>query len=228
MSGLRCISWTLQISLEKPVHLSTLKHLVTITEFADLDSTLIIDCFNIFVGCITVGNGKVTVMQELEQLATVSAKCFFHTFRQLSATRMTSSFLADLCRRYNQIFPFDIDFRGLPFYHTMINVHALVNQDRYPRSIGWSDYHPSDQELVPFARHMVDAARAEYQQTQNKRVSRWILRFSLHFLSLDHPSLASVIGDCLMIIAIALDHDPSSVLISDERYICSAYGNPLF
>jgi hypothetical protein len=38
-------------------------------------------------------------------------------------------------------------------------------------------------------------------------------------LSLDPPSPASVIADCLTIVAVVLDHDPSSVLISDERYI---------
>ena len=226
VSGLRCISWTLRTSLDKPVHLSTLEHLVTIAEFTDFDSTLIIDCFNIFVGCISVRHGKVVIVGGMEQLAIVSARCLFQTFRHLSTTRPTSSILADIRRRYNRIFLFHSDFRGLPLCYTMTKIHGLVNQDLIRLHVWWTDYRPSDQELIPFARHMVDAAQAEYQQTQNKRVPCWILRFALHFLSLDPPSLASVIADCLTIIAIALDHDPSGVLISNERYIRSVLWVP--
>jgi hypothetical protein len=47
---LRCILWTLQTSLDKLVHISTLKHLNTITEFTDFDSNLVMGCFNIFIG----------------------------------------------------------------------------------------------------------------------------------------------------------------------------------
>ena len=218
---LRCISWTLQTSLEKPVHLSTLEHLVATTEFIDLDPTLITACFDIFIGCTSFRYGRVVVVQGLEQLVTVSAKCFFKTSLHLSATRPTSTVLADLRRRYRRIFPFDADFRGLPFYHTMTRIHALAHRRWNPRFVKWTDYTPSSQELIQFSRHMVDATQAEYQPTENKRVPRWILRFALHSLSLSPPSPASVIADCLTIIAIALDHDVSSVLVSDERYICS-------
>ena len=224
---LQCILWTLQTSLEKPVHLSALEHLVTITEFTHFDPSLVTDCFNIFVGCLSVSNGKVVIMQGLEQLAMVSARGFFHTLRHLSATRPTSSVLADQLRRYHQVFPFETDFRGLPFYHTMINIHALAGQRHWDsRSIQWIDYKPFTQELIPFAQHMLDIAQAEYQQIQSGRVPRWILRFALHFLSLEPLSPASVIADCLMIIAIALGQNPSSIPISDGRYPCSVLWVP--
>ena len=222
VSGLRCISWTLRTSLDKPVHLLALEHLVTITEFPYFDPALAVDCFNILLGYISISDGnKVVVMRGLEKLATLSAKCFFQTLRHLSATHPGSSVLEELHRRYRQTFPFETDFRGLPFYHTITNIHALVHQYWNPRDQKWTDYLPSDQELIPFARHMVDAAQAEYRQTQNKRVPRWILRFALHFLSLNPPSPVPVIADCLTIIAIALDLDPSGVPVPDERYVCS-------
>ena len=216
---LRCISWTLQTSLEQPVHLSTLKHFVTITELANLDPMLVMDCFNLFIGCVSISNGKLVVTQGMEQLATLSARCFFQTFEHLAVTHPTSSILADLRRRYNRIFPNETDFRGLPFYHTMTKIEVSVNWLYSYDFVWWTDYHPSDQELIPFARHMVDAAQAEYQQEEGGRVPSWILRFALHFLSFHKPSPPSVIADCLTVIAIALNCDVSSVLILDERCV---------
>ena len=218
----RCISWTLQTSLDKPVRLSALEYLVTIMQFTSFDSTLIVDCFNIFIGCIIVSNDRVVIIQGLEQLATAAARWFLQTLRHLSATRLTSSVLVDLLRRYNWVFPSKPDFRGLPFYHTMVNIHTLASERPWnPRCVQWTDYRPSNPELIPFARHMVDAARAEYQQTRNERMPRWILRFSLHFLSQNPPSPTSVIADCLTIIAIALDINLPGVPVSDERYVRS-------
>jgi hypothetical protein len=213
----RCTSWSLRTSLERPVHLSTLKYLLTIAEYTNFDPTVAIDCFNIFVGYVSVSNDKVVIVQGLEELATLSAKCLFRTLRHLSDTHPTSSVLVDLRRRYNRVFGPTPEFRGLPFYHTMTNIHALVDDNWRPRRVRWIDYEPSNQELIPFASHIVEAARAEYQQTQNTRVPCWILRFALRFLSQDPPPPASVIADCLTIIAIALDHDFLNVPISDER-----------
>ena len=34
--------------------------------------TLVADCFNVFIGCVNVSNRKVTIVQGLEQLTTVS------------------------------------------------------------------------------------------------------------------------------------------------------------
>ena len=221
---LRCILWTLQTSLDKLVHLSTLKHLVTITEFTNFDSALVMECFNIFLGCISVNSNRVAIVPGLEQLATMSARCFSQTFRHLSATRPTSSVLADLHQRYHQLFFFATDLRDLSSYHAvaaMTDIHASFHQYRRARCLSWTDCKSSDQGLIPFARRMVGIAQLEDQRMQNKRVPRWILRFALHFLSLDPPSPASVIADCLTIVAIALDDDPSGVLVLDERYIFS-------
>ena len=223
---LRCISWTLQTSLDRLARLSALKHLVTITEFTDLDPNLAVDCFNLFVGFISISNGKVVVVQGLEELAALSARCFFQTFRHLLTMHQTPSVLGDLQWRYFRVFPDDTYFRGLPFYHTMTALHTLLTGGWIPRHVRWTDYRPSDQELIPFARHMVEVSQAEYQRMQARKVPRWILRFALHILSLHPSSPPSAIADCLTIIAVALDLDPSSVSILDERYIRSKLWMP--
>jgi hypothetical protein len=214
---LRCILWTLQTSLDKLVHISTLQHLIMITDFTTFDSDLVMDCFNIFVGCISFSNDKVVVTKGLEQLATLSAMCFSRTLDHLSATNPTSSVLADLHQRYHQIFTYWADFRGLPFLDTMAKIHKLINRGWDPPIFWWTDYRPADQELVPLTRCMVELARAEHQRLEATKVPRWILRFALRFLSLDPPSPPSVIADCLTIIAIALDLNPSNVPMLDER-----------
>ena len=216
----RCTSWTLRTSLEKPVHHSALNYLLTIAEYTKFDPTVVMDCFHILVGYIDVSNGKVVVIQGSQELATLSARCLFQTSRNLSTTDPNSGTLADLRRRYDRVFPPDTDFRGLPFYNTMTNIRALVNNNWNPRFVEWTDYRPSDQELIPFARHMVEVAQEEYQRMETRKVPRWILRFALQTLSLDPPSPPSAIADCLTIISIDLHCDVSSVQILDERYLC--------
>ena len=148
---LRCISWILQTSLDKPVHLSTLRYLATMAELTHLDPILVVNCFEIFIGCINVNNGRVAIVQGLEQLATVAAGCFLRTFLHFSTMNPTSNILANLRRRYNKIFPFETDFRGLPFCHTMTKLHSLFTEQWSPIYMMWYDYRPPTQELVPFA-----------------------------------------------------------------------------
>ena len=225
---LQCVLWTLQTFPNGPVRLSTLRYLLTSAEFTHLDSALIVEYFDLFVGCIRISNKKVEVIQRLEQHAIVYARSLLYTLRRLAGTPPGLKVLADLRQHYQRIFPWGTDFRGLPFYYSMVNICALLTQFRKSHFVFWADYRPSNQELIPFARHMVEAAQEEYQQTENKKIPRWILRFALRFLSLDPPAPASVIADCLTIIAIALDCDPSSASASDGRWIYSVSCNSPF
>ena len=125
---LRCISWMIQTSLDKTVHLSALKHLAMMVDLANFNSTLVVDCFSIFISCIDVSKRKAVIMQGLEQLATVSAMCFLRTFHHISAADQTSSVLEDVRRRYRSAFPFGVDFMGLPFHYTIARIHVLVNR----------------------------------------------------------------------------------------------------
>ena len=222
---LRCISWTLQTSLYKPVHLSTLNYLMTTTELTGLDPTLVVDCFNIFVGTITFNNRKVVVMPDLEQLAIVSATCFFRTLHDLSVTNPTSSTLIHLRERYDRIFPFDIDFRGLPFYNTIIKIHHSAHKPWNPRNSQWDDFKPTTEELIPFSRHVVEAAQEEDQAMRNKGGERigelptWISRFAYHFLSLDPQPPTPVVADCLTIVAIDLGCEVLDIMPLHDRYV---------
>ena len=221
---LRCVLWALQTSLDRLVRVSTLKHLTTITEFTHFDPNLVMHCFNLFVGCISITDDfHVVVIQGSEELATLSARCFSQTFHHLSVIHPTPSALADLNRRYGQIFPPDTNFQGLPFYHIMQGIHAFFHPTSR-RWFKWWNYRPSNQDLIQFTRHMVQVATQErHQEMDNRKVPRWILRFALHSLSLNPSPPPSVIAGCLSIIAIDLDLDPSSVPILDERYICSIF-----
>ena len=223
---LRCISWTLQTSLESLVHLSTLEYLITITDPTILDPVLVTECFNIFVGCVSLRSEEMVIIEGSERLATLSAGCFFRSFHFLSAMDPTSSVLLDLRRRYNQVFPFIVHFRGLPFHSIWSITHSMLGRDQHPSGIDWRFHRLSDEEYIPLAWHMAEAAQA-YQRSRQGKVPRWILRFALHALSLDSPPPPSVVVDCLKVIGIDLGCSVSNVIISNDRcvqigwYICA-------
>jgi hypothetical protein len=221
---LRCISWMLQTSLDKAVHLSALKHLATVTTLGNFDPILIFGCFDIFVDCIRVdvNNRKVAIMQGLEELAAASAMCFLRTFHHLSVMDPTSPVLEDIRQRYSKVFPFETGFSGsLPFYFTMTKIESLANRSWDPRHTKWEPWSPPTQEWISFARGIAEIVQAKYQQTPHRKAPRWTLRFTLHSLALQPLPPASVVADCLSIIAIDLGCDVSSTgfVVSDERSV---------
>ena len=223
---LRCILWMIQTSLDKAVHLSTLKYLAMMGVLANFNPALATDCFGIFVGCINVENHRVVIVKGLEHLATASATCFLRTLHYISITDPTSSVLIDLRRSYVKVFPFGTDFEGLPFYYAMVGIQAFVDQRwRFPRRIQWSDYVPSTQEQIPVARGVAKVARAEYQKGSRSKVPCRILRFALHSLSLNPPPPTPVVADCLSIIAIDLGCDAPETRSTtpDERYVHTSH-----
>ena len=209
---LRCVSWMLQTSLDKDVHLSTLKHLASMMTLSGFDPTLVSGCFDAFIGCIKVdvNTRKVAILQGLGQLAAVSAMCLLRTFHHLSVVDPKSSVLKDVRQRYNRVFPPDVDFWDLPFYYTMTKIHSLVNRLWNPRRIRWGDCQPTTQEQISFTRGVAEIAQVEYQRTQSEKTPRWILRFALHSLSSDPLPPTSVVADCLSIIAIDIGCDVSN------------------
>ena len=216
---LRCISWVLQASLDKTIHLSTLQRIESLSELSHFHPSLVLDCFNMFIGCINVSGGKVMVMQGLEQLAAVSATSFFNTFHNLTIMNPTSSVLEDLHRRYNPVFPPGVDFTALPFHTTMTTIHALASRFGTPHYVWWDNRSLSERESIPFSRRMVEVAQANYRQMQNSKVPRRILRSALHFLSLGTVFPPPAIADYLAIIALDLGCDVSDITSLDERYV---------
>ena len=214
-----CISWILRASLDKDVHLSAFKYLTSMPALARFDPSLIAGCFNAFIQCVNISDGKAVVTQGLEQLAKVSANGFFRILHHFAIMDPTSTALVDFQQRYNEVFPSEVDFTGLPFDSTMTKIHALASRFGNPRDIWWHRYGMSIQEYVLSARRLVQVAQEGYQQTQHRKVSRWILRSALHILSLGPVSPPSIVADCLTIIALDLGCDVPNTVISDERCV---------
>ena len=221
---LQCISWMLRTSLDKAVHLSALKHLATMMTLGIFDPTLVLGCFDVLVDCVKVdvNNRKVVTIQGLEELAAVSAMCLLRTFHHLSVMDPTSPVLEDVRQRYSKVFPFGTGFsESLPFYYTMIKIGSLANHSRAPHHIWWEALGGSTQERISFARGIAEIAQAKYQQTPHRKAPRWTLRFALYSLSLGPLPPASIVADCLSVIAIDLGCDVASTgfVVSDERSV---------
>ena len=218
---LRCISWILQTSLDKAIRLPTLKHLMTMAVLPDFDPVLVAGCFCVFISSINVSNRKMVIIQGSEELATLSAICFFRTFHHLSVMDPTSGVLEDIRRRHDRVFPLGTDFRALPFYYPIAKIHGLVNQSWNPRHVRWDNYKPPTQEHIQVARDIAEAAQVEYKKSQHLKVPRWILRFALRSLSLDPPPSTPVIADCLSMVAVDLGCDVSNIraVTLDERCV---------
>ena len=204
MLDFRCISWMLQTSLDKAVRLSALKQLESLMPTpTNFNPALVVYCFDVFIGCINVSNCEVMTVQGLEQLATVSARCFYHIVSHLSIMDPTSSAFKDVRQRYAKVFPDNIDFHGHDFSHSMNVIHRVFIRGGL-RYFEWSDYKPPGDEYVMIAHALEKLARFKYRRIRRMKVPRSILRFALHSLSLNPLPSTPVIADCLSIIAVDL------------------------
>ena len=219
---LQCILWILQTSLDKAVHLSTLKHLEQLMSSpTNFDSTLVAYCFDVFISCINVNGCEVVVVQGFGELARVSALCLFQTISHLWVMDPASRTLRDVRQHYNSIFPANIVFHGHQFSHTMNAIHKVFIKSVEHHHFKWGHYvSPSDEHTL-VAHTLLKLAQFGYQQMGKAKVPRLILRFALHSLSLDPLPPSPVIADCLLIIAIDLDCDISNTeaVILDERSV---------
>jgi len=217
---LRCISWILQTSLDKAVHLTTSKHLEPLIQIStDFDPALVTHCFDVFISCVTVGNCEVVVMQGLEQLATVTALCFFHAISHLAVMDPTSSVLKDVSQRYTKVFPTEVDFHGHPFSHTMNAIHRVFIRSVERRRFSWNEYNPPSNEYTIVSNAFVKLARFGSQRVRRAKVPRLILRFALYSLSVDPPPPTPIVADCLSVIAIELGCDIASIEPLNERSV---------
>jgi len=174
---LRCISWMLQTSLDKTIHLLTLRLLATMTTLTDFDSALVSACLDILVGCVSIVDGKVVILQGSEELAALSALCCLCTLAHLTTVDSASSVFKDMRRRYTETFPVEVDFDGIPYRHRFCIIHNVFypssivrgafhsplrhlwsQNSRRPR-IQWKDYKPSTIEDVV----LVQLAQSQYQ-----------------------------------------------------------------
>ena len=219
----RCVSWMLQTSLDRVVHLAALKHLATTTTLAGFDPTIIVDCFNTFISCFSAIGNQMVVAQGLEQLAAVSTLCFFNTISHILVLDPSSSVLEVVGQRYAKVFPTHADFHRVhQFPHTLGAIHNLFRlRHGGPKTFQWIAYKPSAHEHTIVAHNLVKLALLEYERTEQMKIPRWILRFASHSLSLDPLPPTSVIASCLSIVAIDLGCDLSDAksMTPDERWV---------
>ena len=224
---LRCILWMLQTSLDRTIHLSTLRLLATMMTPVSSDPALLSTCFDILAGCVSIIDGKVVVLQGSEELATVSSLFCLRTLCHLITMDPASSVSKDVRRWYTKAFPMETNFKGLPFYHHFSIIHNIfypsfkyVRHRHYPSEnfkrpkIQWRGYELSTTDHAV----LMQLTQFEYQRKQPHKVPRWILRYGFHLLTQDPPSPTSVVADCLSIIAMDLGCVVSTATTPDKRY----------
>jgi hypothetical protein len=222
--GSRCISWILQTSLDKAVHLSTLKYLATMTTPTNFDPALIRHCLGVVISCINVKNHKVVITQGLEELAALSAVCCLHIISHLSVMDPVPRVLEDIHQRYTRAFPPAINFNGLPtlgavhwVFHSPPMFRRFQGEARWP--VQWEGYNPHDDEYIIVAHALMRLTRSEYRRRQHEKVPRWLLRFALYSLSRYPLPPTSVVANCLAIVAVDLGYDPLDAIALDERCV---------
>ena len=219
---LRCISWILRTSLDKTINLLALNFLKTIVALPGFNSDIVVDCFNIFSSCFVADDRhNLSIARGSEQLAEISAMCFFCAFSCLLGAEPTSPVIKHVRQRHKRIFQSNIIFSGTSYPLVVNAVHRLFFE--IPVLIDWRCYYPSSDELVPFAYALAQAAQFEYRrgEPEARKIPRWLVRFALRFLSQDPLPPTSVVIHCLTIIATDLGCDVSDIssMASDEKCV---------
>ena len=169
------------------------------------------------LSCIKVNHAKMTGGPVLEQAAKVA---FLHLLQALAGVDPISTVVQQMHQHSVRATSHNFNFKRLLCYHTINVIQILSVGKQEGHSIGWTVHKPSPQDRTLFTNSLVQVAHEVIEN--QKKVPRWILRFVLHTLSLNPPPPASVIVNCLLIIAIDLGCDVSitrSVTL-DQRYVC--------
>ena len=211
---LQCISWTLHRSLDKAVRASALEYLTSVLKLVKFHPNLVRECFDIFIGVVNDEGGEVP-SRELEQLASVSARCFYRILHQFTVMQPASSVLKTIHGRYPTDIPDRVWLTRIPSRHTITMIHTLITKQWNP--LIWRGEKPSDNERISFAQDIAELAQVEYQQ--QREVPDWILRFTSDFTSLDSLRSPSMVVNCLKVIAIHLGCDVSNIAALKKRYI---------
>jgi len=221
-----CASWMLQTSLDRGINWLTLKFLGSVLGLPGFEATIVTDCFNMLVSFISVtDNRRVTVIRGSERLAATAAMCLLCSVSHSLIVDPESNILKDVHQRHRRIFPPTADLRSLPFYHSIMALRRLFSRRDHPEALDWKGIDFSTPESLFLAHNLVKIAWLWHRRPRlenNKKVPRWVLRFSLHSLLSDPEPPVSVIADCLMIIAIDLGCDVSEGDIRnlDKRHVC--------
>ena len=218
----RCISWMLQTSLDRGLNLLTLKFLGSVLALPGFKTTIVVDCFNVLISCVSAASdNRAVVLRGSEQLAEAAATCLIGAISHLLITDPASKVLEDIRQRYRRVFPPMVDLRGLPFYPTFSAVHNLFNKRGRPKGLDWEGIDHSTPENLSLMHNLVKIAWSRYRGSEGwRKVPRWVLRLLPHFLLQDPELPASATADCLAIVAIDLGCEipESDVKSPDKRY----------
>ena len=216
-----CVSWTLRTSLDEPTRLLAMRLLAT-TTLQGYNPTLAVDCLDVLLHCVGVVNGSAVIVQELEQLTRLSALCFLNTLSHLALLNPLSGVFEDLRRSYTRAFPPATNFDNLPCSHILGIIHCIFYPVRVERlllpaapsrflhlawrgaqvsRVRWEDYRPASDECTLVTYSLLKLSKLEYLRAGTK-VSRWVIRFTLHVLSQEPMPTTSVIAACLTVIGI--------------------------
>jgi len=220
-SDLRCVSWMLRTSLDKTVNLSTLDYLGIILPPPYLDSATAVGCFNIFSNCVVVdSHHAATVSRGSERLAAMSAAYLLRALFRPSSAEPTPTATGDVLPRCKEAFPPHANLDCLPFIRVL---EPSIGHIRGRAYFTWMRYHPSTDELVPFARAMAQVAQAEHHRREGRRPEIFcvLVRFALRFLSQDPLPPTSVVVDCLTIVATDLgcNMPDTNTVTPDEKCV---------
>ena len=219
----RCISWMLQTSLDRRINRLTLEFLASILTHPGFKTIIGTDCFKILISCVRVIDNRAAVIRGCEQLAATAAMCLLRTISYSLRVDPKSRILKDMVQQYNRIFPPTLDLRNLPFRHTIHGIHHFFHRHDRPKGLSWKGFDPSTPGNPPLSHELASIAWFCYTRfglEGRKKVPSWVLRFSLHSLLWNSRPPASVISNCLMIIAIDLGCDISEgdVMNPDKRF----------
>ena len=222
-----CISWMLQTSLDRDTNQLTLKFLVSVIASPGLRTTLVADCFNIFVGCIGIPNGShVVVLQGSEQLAETAAICLLGTLSHSLVMDPKSHILKDVRQQFNRCFLPTVSLQSIPFHRIISVVDKLFNEYNRPKGPNQKGVDHSAPESHLPAHILVRVAwlcqRLELEG--QKRAPHWVLYSLFHRLLQDPNPPVSAIADCLLVIGINLgcNVSESDIRGSYKRYVMLA------
>ena len=205
----RCVLWTLQTSLDRPVRLSALDYL-SVMELPRLDPTLATHSLETLSRDSCDGG-------EFEKYAL----CYLSMVCSLAVEDQFLETLEDLSERYARA----VSTNPRPHLRSRNPILRVINHvlhtvnprvERSTRGDPWDNYKLSSDEHVMVAHALVRISRFRFRGASWK-VPRHLLRFALHSLSLDPPPPTSVIVNSLEIIAI--DFDRYVNIARDERCV---------
>jgi hypothetical protein len=225
----RCILWMLQTSLDRRINQLTLKFLGSVLMAPGFKTPILMDCLKMFINSVSVtDDNRVVVLRGSEEFAESAAVCLLGALSHSLIVDPKSNILKDIHQQYRRTFPPTVNLQSLPFYHTISAVHNFFNGHDHPKGLDWKTIDPSALGSLPLTHNLVKIAWSQYQRSGivgQKMVPSWVLHFSLHSLLQDPRPPASIIANCLLVIAIDLGCDVAEGDIRnlDKRYVYLAW-----